>query len=56
MSSLHNIFAHQWPFDASILDLTPRLLPAYVTQAERGEGFAKVARALLDARCGWVLP
>ncbi len=29
-----------------------KVLPTYVTQAERGEGFAEVARALLDARCG----
>lgn len=29
-----------------------KVLPAYVTAAERGEGFAEVTRALLDARRG----
>ncbi len=29
-----------------------KVLPAYVTQSERGEGFAEVARALLHARRG----
>lgn len=39
---------------ANIAQWAPRLqhLPTYVTQAERGEGFAELARAILLARAG----